>query len=243
MLLLVCSAWLLVVPTPVAQSVLDRTVARGHANEPLRTYGVGAFTVSRLATLAGVPMGFESARDERDEYWLRTQQPVPPHDPIAPPEDAQVATLSDRTLSSALEALVSLDSRYEWQEVDGVVVIRPVVAWHDTKHVLSAPVSGIDLRDVAADEALALAARLLGHLDGRNSFQDTKRFSVSVPSGNVLDVLNAIVRAHGELTWTLDWNLSRRRRTDPVYSLTLWMKYGGQGIAILPGRPCCPPPH
>jgi hypothetical protein len=40
----------------------------------------------------------------------------------------------------ALDAVVAKDRRYEWREMDGVVVVRPRPAWRDPGHPLLRPV-------------------------------------------------------------------------------------------------------
>src|SRR5688500_3623885 len=40
------------------------------------------------------------------------------------------------TVAALLDKLVSLDRRYAWQEMDGVIVVRPAAAWVDEAHFL-----------------------------------------------------------------------------------------------------------
>src|SRR5713226_5738803 len=86
------------------------------------------------------------------------------------------------TLRAALDAFVALDPRYEWRDVD----------W----------------RNVDVIAAFNRVARLLYPASPHDAFEGMirahdRRFSVHVSEGTLLDVLDAAVRADGELGWAV----------------------------------------
>ena len=142
----------------------------------------------RLAETAGVPLVFESS-------------------PIGYREPAIVAQrfdLDGLTVREALDALVVQDSRYRWEEHDGVLVIRPVRALTDSGDVLNQPIGGLRadrlrLEDVHASVTAALAGG--GVPPTRAAAIASQEFRLDVPSGTVLDLLAAAARAHGRVMW------------------------------------------
>ena len=175
----------------VAQAITQRIIGPNANGEPLETRGVSPNSISQLAAAAGVPMGLETAPREQG------RSAAPAHETVR---------LTGQTLYAGLDALMALDPRYEWRDLDGVIVIRPIAAWYDIQNPLNAPVSGVKLEDVRCGRAaLELAAKSLGRTDSRNYLSDSKRCTIEMPQGTVFDVLNAAVRAHGELTWAVEW--------------------------------------
>jgi len=72
----------------------------------------------------------------------------------------------------------------------------------------------VQLHDVPASKAIAAFGAALAGAPQLNGFPDTRSFSVDVPQGTLFDLLNAISRAHGELSWA--WEeipADERRRT------------------------------
>jgi hypothetical protein len=135
-----------------------------------------------IATRLGVPLGFEAvgALSERVSMPYKTQssRDAPKIVSVRPrPRDVR-----GLTLRQALDAAVASDRRYEWREMDGVVVVRPRAAWGDRDHPLLRPVTAADLD----------AAGLPTDVDGRTVF----------------DALNAAVRAHERFQWSLRSEIS-----------------------------------
>jgi hypothetical protein len=60
------------------------------------------------------------------------------------------------TARQALDQLVALNSTYRWQEIDGVVVIRPKAAWDDPTNMLNRPTASFDVANPHLHEALHL---------------------------------------------------------------------------------------
>jgi hypothetical protein len=127
----------------------------------------------RLADSAGVPLVFEAA-------------------PLGYRDAAIVARrfdLDGLTVREALDALVVQDSRYRWEEHDGVIVIRPV-------GVLADPGDALNQR--IASVTAAITGGVPQSLPAATASQE---FPLDVPSGTVLDLLAAAARAHGRVMW------------------------------------------
>ena len=146
-----------------------------------------------------------------------------------------VAFLNAGSTSPASAQTVAdrLDPRYEWREMDGVIVLRPVKAWLSSENPLFRLMPSISLDDVPVATAVAeLAAALKSPHNSISGLPDTRTFSVDVPRGTLLDVLNAIIRAHGQLTWLWE-NIPRGRQTPPGvrHEVTFWL-HRGHGVGI-----------
>jgi hypothetical protein len=64
-------------------------------------------------------------------------------------------------LRLVLDALVTIDPRYEWRLLDGVVVFRPLAAWDDPENPLAVRADATRLLDEAEDrKATGLGHRL-----------------------------------------------------------------------------------
>mgnify|MGYP004271395097 CR=1 FL=1 len=120
--------------------------------------------------------------------------------------------LSGRTLGEAFDLLVRADPRYVWAESDGVIVLRPLVAWIDQDHFLHQPMVTSELDDARMTRALELVMEAM-HPDRYPP--DLEQFAArtpdaahqfSTPLGSSIAVsLDAIVRAHGSLFWTVTY--------------------------------------
>jgi hypothetical protein len=120
---------------------------------------VGFEAVGALSDRVSMPFGTQSARDARKIISVRSlPRPV-----------------RGLTLSQALDAAVASDRRYEWRNIDGVVVVRPKAAWRDGDHPLLRRVTASELDDAG-----------VGDLEG-----------------TLFDLLNAAVRRHGRWQWSL----------------------------------------
>ena len=64
-------------------------------------------------------------------------------------------------------------------------------------------------------------------------FPDTRRVRLDFPQGTILDLLCALVRAHGDLTWVYsEAEPDAQRVTGLRHSLTLLTANGGGGSAV-----------
>jgi hypothetical protein len=153
--------------------------------------------LSRVARVAVVPFGFES-----DSATPRTSSAtaIEPHVVAAP------------TVRAALDAFVRLDPRYEWRDASGLYVVRTRTAWNDSGGILNRRIPDVDWRDVSLVSAYEGVARILfpqerGSIFSGIRVRDDRPFSVQVSGGTLLDLLNAIALADGQLAW--------------------WVRYGG----------------
>src|SRR3954447_444740 len=81
----------------------------------------------------------------------------------------------------------------------------PPDAWNSPTDPLHAPVPPVVLPNIRARNALSLILAFLGGpQDHDNRMDDTKSFSLNLPAGSVLDLLNGTVRAHGAIAWAFD---------------------------------------
>jgi hypothetical protein len=178
----------LVPVTALAQgSEVDRVVGPDFFGKPLVIRKLTANDIGALGAAAGVPMGFEAA---------------PPGE--VPP--LQI-TATGRTLRAVLDAIVAADSRYEWRDETGVAVLRAVGAWTDRDNPLHRTVAAIRFADAGVNDALRIVVALFGqelHRSQRTNLGNPRRFTLDVPPGTVLEALNAIVRAHGALSWGVE---------------------------------------
>ena len=166
-------------------AVLDRIVRTGASDRPLVVNGPFPSAVRDLANATMVPMGIEFLG------------------PGNPPRSAEIPA-TGRTLREVLDAMVAIDPRYEWREMDGVIVIRPTASWNDPQSLLFRLVPGERMHDVSPQEAVERLARQLGHNGRLVGIPGGKLLSIDAPQGTVLDFANTIVRAHGEMIWTLE---------------------------------------
>jgi hypothetical protein len=175
------------VPMP-AQSVLDLRVGRHWAGHDLTVNHLDPATLGTLANVTGVPMGIET-------YSTNLLEPV-----------GRSVTISGRTLREGLDALATIDPRYEWREDNGVIVFRHAESWRQPDHVLDKVVPPISVLRSRSEKALDLACSVVA--GDRRSIKyhydppDTKVFAIQTREGDtILRLLNAIVREHGTMVW------------------------------------------
>jgi hypothetical protein len=200
-------------PAPFTEPILDRIVRTKRNGQPLILESI--FGVSELAEAAGVTMGIEL---------------LPATEPRALSGGIQVTGMS---LRDALSAFTAADSRYEWRDMDGVVVIRPIAAWFDSAHPLSREVTGVRLDSATISEVIRVEQSLLDP-EVRNGpsvdpLLDARRVSVTLPHGTQLDLLNAIARSHGRLCWVLEENNDRDTQFFGGRRHMLTFRVGGSG--------------
>jgi hypothetical protein len=195
-------------PAP-AQPALDRVVGRSEFGDSVIIRKVDGQTFGILARAAGVPMGFEGLPPRTKQLSIRATR---------------------RTLRDVLNAVVAADARYEWREDDGVIVMRPVDAWNDPASLLNTPVDAVSLHDMAATEIFGVLSRMVGGSGPPGQgLGDTERFSVEIPANStLLHALNAIVRAHGTLTWAMTPSMTR----DASFPTTLSVLIGSTGVGF-----------
>jgi hypothetical protein len=215
-LLLLAGAWR---TTVQAQATADRIVGNDFFGKPLVISTLTGSSVGALAGAAQVPMGFEAAVS-------------------GGPANMKIEA-TGRTLRSVLDAIVAADSRYEWHDESGVLVLRPAEAWFDRENALHRSVAPIQYDSIGVREALRIVAALLGRnlpASQSDDLRDPRRFALSLPPGSVLDALNGIVRAHGTLAWSLEpsprpTHVAPGTRLSP-FMVTLTRASGGRGTGL-----------
>jgi hypothetical protein len=146
--------------------------------------------MSRIARTAAVPFGFES-------------DPTTPRPSVVEAVEPHYVTAT--TLRAALDGFIAIDKRYQWRDMSGVYVVRPAVLWAGGTSPLNLTVHDIDWKDLNEFSAFNHIARLLyprsADVYGGITSKNDRPFDVKLQRGTVLDVLNAVARADGELGW------------------------------------------
>lgn len=125
-------------------AVFDRIVGNGPHDRPLIVNGPFPSAIYDLAKATKVPMGIEFLG------------------PGNPPVSSSIPA-TGRTLREVLDAMIAVDPRYEWREMQGVIVVRPAAAWHDPESILFRLVPPVRLSNVHPQTAIERVARELGH--------------------------------------------------------------------------------
>lgn len=161
----------------------------------------------RIALMGRTPMGFEGA-DAGQHTRLG---------------EFHCVDLTGASVRDALNLLVRADPRYVWRELNGVPVVRPINAWTDATNPLNQPVANLAWDNVSAEQALSRVAGLVFRRQvPANALQqshDGRLLSVHVELGSVIDVLNEVVRAHGDLMWSVTHGISAENPTGLRVSL------------------------
>jgi hypothetical protein len=116
--------------------------------------------VAELAGRLGLPFGFE-------EWGALKQRVSPPFATRSGARTPPIVSVRPRpvdvrglTLRQALDAVVAVDRRYEWRDMEGVPVVRPKTAWRDSGHPLSRRLSaGTSLFDQLNETARTQSAQ------------------------------------------------------------------------------------
>ena len=193
------------------------------------------YVAFRLALSTRVPMGIEALPEA-------CERGTPPQ----PPATGELR-LAGRTIGEAFDLLVQADPRYVWAEADGVVVIRPLVAWIDEDHFLHRPMPATSLEDARLTGALeAIHSALRPDRPGVDLDQfaatttdSAHRFSTEL-NDSVIESLNAVVRAHGSLFWRV--NYCRTPATLDHASILLYT-FDGSGFGQAGGLACADAPQ
>ena len=214
---------------PPASAPEDRLLQLDSIGSPgldlvIPSQAAGAAVAMRIFWMGRVPSGFEGVYEA----------------PAQPPRRARF-DMTGATVREALDTLVRSDPRYLWQSMNGVIVVRPVLASADPHNLRNQPVRDINWRDVTAEQAFVNVRKLINESSNvpstfAGSDHDARLLSIRVQSGSVLDVLNEIVRAHGELMWSVEYVGPARRgvvQTGPRVSF-IWVD--GHGIGGVPVR-------
>jgi hypothetical protein len=115
-----------------------------------------------------------------------------------------------RTVRDVLDDFVAFDPRYDWQEEDGRILIRPQTT-RGTEGLLQTRLPDFELRSVPLPEAMVRFAGIA--LTSEHSFmkvhfrqgevRSERTVSVRLRHPTVLGALDALSRAAGSLSWTV----------------------------------------
>jgi hypothetical protein len=172
---------------------LSRTIASDIPVElPLTVRTLGS-AVDRLGWRERIPLGIEDSatplKGGAENEWPRT--------------------LTGLTVKDALDGLTRLSSTYEWRQLDTVVVIRPKNEWQNAENVLNRRVGAVEWKNVTFEDALDKTMSLVARQQYRTPqpAPEDRRFAVTLHDATLLDLLNAIVTQHGELTWHVSYKV------------------------------------
>jgi hypothetical protein len=168
---------------PTLIPALDRVVASG---QPVGIGVMASGSLHRLARAAGVPMGLQTSSR---------------NGPLARRAFREQVDLQGMVLRDALNVLTTLDPRFAWRDMNGVIVFRPVESWSDPQDPLRQPTAAVTLKDVSLALAVQHLLLALDRISPPPAFDDKKRVSIQLPPATLLELLNATSRAHGECSW------------------------------------------
>lgn len=154
----------------------------------------------RIAESLPVPLGLELVPESCGEPGKNA------------PEREDEIVLTGMSVSRAFDRLVELDERYVWSEADGVLIVRPGVTWFDTNHFLNRKIPLFRVKEGRMWTAMNEVHSALGGARGpadelmpARTPQSGRMFSVALAATTAVDALNAVVRAHGSLRWTVEY--------------------------------------
>jgi hypothetical protein len=158
---------------------------------------------------------------------------------------AEPVLLQGKTVAEALDALIALDPRYRWSMIDDVIVVRPMTAWGNARHFLHQTVDAFafENRNLSGmlHEIQVAAGRLLGpaaafDIPGRTPESDRK-FSVRSGSTSIIGMLDAVARAHGRMSWEIEYCDVDVKQENALLSLWAGDKGGHIRSSLAPGKP------
>jgi hypothetical protein len=181
---------------PVIDLIIDEDV---RVRLPLLPCTVPQVAI-RVAESLAVPLGLELVPQPCAEKGKKY------------PDREDEVILTGMSVSRAFDRLVELDERYVWSESDGVLILRPGVTWFDASHFLNRKIPRFSVKDGRMWAALDAVHTVLNGARGpadevwpAQTPQSDRRFSVSLGATAVVDALNAVVRTHGALRWTVEY--------------------------------------
>ena len=193
-------------------------------------------TIEQMARQGRVRVGFENTAG----CWLGSAD-------LSPGEGA--LNLDGLTPREAFDRLVHLRPDFRWNEMDGVVVIRPAAAWDDPAGILSRPVARFAVESAHVHNALHVVLQsahptlFWPHIDVQLSSTGNPGdppaaalidapISVKFSGGTLLQALNAVTKSYGGI-WQVGYSDHRLH----VQLSTLEFSDGSTGIVSAPFAP------
>ena len=125
------------------------------------------------------------------------------------------------TVRQVLDRLIELSPDFRWSDMDGVAVVRPRSSWNDSTDALNTRLASFHFANTTVGETLAAILRL----PARSSRLDRKTFDVAFEGGTMVEALNALVRARGDVGWNAGVLYhSTSSGDDPSPSLTVGIR-------------------
>lgn len=208
------------VPVAFAVLLVIRSASASHAQQsaPLSPCGVQG-AVLKLAHQLGMAVGLETTCSDQT---------------LVPPIVAADFEEPRPEVTESLARLVAEAPDYEWRNMHGLVVVRPVAAWNDPHHFLTRPVKSFtatgscapdcaadDLRDALAalSEPVAPLSFGLGidraseigavprdrKLSGARRDPSKPPYLATFPGGTLLEALNALTRGRRGGGWVISY--------------------------------------
>ncbi len=188
----------------------------------LRPCALGAL-VPQIGSQAGIPVGFEHTDDCVLGPWIGVR-----------PGERRNRSLGTMSAREAFDYLMTLMPAFSWRDINGVVVVRPKAAWDDPRNVLNVPTKPFSVTNQRIGDVLHTVLRnvdsnaLYPHRDVPKGGRPIDRpVTVDFAGGALLEALNAVVQADGELEWQLGY-----AGGPPVLALGT-LHFGG-GIVMAP---------
>jgi hypothetical protein len=184
--------------------------------------------VARLTTVSRVPLGFET---------VRTAKPVGTGGSFrdGQPSLSHALDVTDLPVAEALVKITDLEvdgpvHRYEWTTDADVFHVRPVSFRNNRTVALNRPFTAVELHVSNVLDALYAVHRLFdstystearppAHLPERLRSQYYSPISLSLRNTSGRAVLDAIIRAHGAISWTAEYSTVDGRYTGLKLSL------------------------
>ena len=140
----------------------------------------------------------------------------------APFLDVAPLDLTDVPPAAAISRIVAFDSRFEWMEANGIFNVRPRAEHAAGPSILEQPIETFSVADVTAEGALDAIGRLFGAVSRGGGYGEggpidvdekehqrriaegrAQTISLTLANSTLRDILNAVCRAHGTLSWSL----------------------------------------
>lgn len=131
---------------PVRERLITQNFAIKVPTHPCIVPGVVMFVARNVEAVSGVEY-----RPEPCDY----RTPLP--------ENREEIDLLGMTVEQAMNTLVKIDPRYAWQESTGVIMLRPLEAWADEKHILHEAIGPIEFENKTMGYALNQLRPITGH--------------------------------------------------------------------------------
>ena len=184
-----------------------------------------AETLASIAKASGVLIGFETMLDAGPQSAGRTRFG---------------RSLRGMRVGEALDTLIALHPGYEWRSANGIIHVRPQAAFADPNHFLNEMAAPLELTDALPLHATFAVHRVFIpdcvverhpiYTDERDKYLENEPpamrqpLTLSFGGGRVIDLLDAVIKAHGSLYWNVTYQVPPERLHDatPRYEFAIF---------------------